>query len=736
MAQVEPPDHLRPPRTSQPAIQACTSSHLTGREAPGVLRLPSGRRVPSGRRPNDQSETNGTRDLRQTTPVAISDEDIAKVRQSTDFVAVASEHLQLSRVGNRYKGLCPFHSEKSPSFTINPEKGLYYCFGCQAKGDVIRFVMELEHLDFASAVERLAAKAGVAVRYDSEQSGRDRKRKERLREAMDAAVEWYHQQLLTSPGGGAARHYLKSRGYDGDAVRAFKLGWAPEGWDTLNKALSIPTDIAKDTGLGVLNSQGRINDFFRSRILFPIFDVSGQAIAFGGRKLPEADGPKYKNSSETLLYSKSRTLYGLNWAKGGIVNDGEVIVCEGYTDVIAFHRAGMPRAVATCGTALADEHFKVLKNFARRIVLAYDADSAGQNAAAKFYEWEKRFEIDLVVVSMPNGADPADLARTDPDALRAAVATARPFLAFRIERTVAAGDLKTPEGRGRVFENAAAMISEHPSAYVREQYLREVADRCHVSETMMADVLAALSDPRRAAALRAQANLSAGTGNEKRGDAGKGRGSTDTSRFASTRADTNGTSGNGVPRPIPNEEMPIDDPSMGRAAPKPVRRPTSVGRISSPSTIATAATNRIGKAEEQLLTALIHDPESVIHYCVEGIFSFDLHARACVVLLETGDIAPAIDKCADDPDLEHLLQRLAVEQPAPDGVDLVALVVRAAVARAVNVLRRSPEHPQSGAIPFLREHEMQLTEPITRLASLDQLVPWFLTWGKLTTEKA
>jgi DNA primase len=167
--------------------------------------------------------------------MAISEEDIAKVRDATDFVAIASEHLQLSRVGNRYKGLCPFHSEKSPSFTINPEKGLYYCFGCQAKGDVIRFVMELDHLDFAAAVERLATKAGITIRYDNESTGRDRKRREQLRDTMENAVEWYHQQLLSSPGGGAARHYLKSRGYDGEAVRAFKLGWAPDGWDVLNK---------------------------------------------------------------------------------------------------------------------------------------------------------------------------------------------------------------------------------------------------------------------------------------------------------------------------------------------------------------------------------------------------------------------------------------------------------------------------------------------------------------------
>jgi hypothetical protein len=191
-----------------------------------------------------------------------------------------------------------------------------------------------------------------------------------------------------------------------------------------------------------------------------------------------------------------------------------------------------------------------------------------------------------------------------------------------------------------------------------------------------------------------------------------------------------------TPRPIPNEEIVYDDPSRGQVVPRTQRRQPTAGRISSPTTVASAATTRIGKAEEQLLTALIHDPESVIHYCVEGIFAADLHMRACAVLLETGDIAPAIDRCADDPTLEHLLQRLAVEQPAPDGLDLVALVVRGAVARAVNVLRRSPEHPQYSAIPFLREHEMKLTEPTTRVASLDQLVPWFLTWGKLTTETA
>src|SRR5207302_10774514 len=186
---------------------------------------------------------------------------------------------------------------------------------------------------------------------------------------------------------------------------------------------------------------------FRARVMFPIFDVSGKPVAFGGRVLPGGEGSKYKNSQETPIYSKSRTLYALNWAKPEVVSSGEVIVCEGYTDVIGFFTAGLPRAVATCGTALADDHFRMLKNFARRVVLAYDADAAGQAAAERFYEWEQRYELDIAVAAFPPGADPGDLARTDPGALAKAVTEAKPFLAFRLERALAAGDMRTPEGR-------------------------------------------------------------------------------------------------------------------------------------------------------------------------------------------------------------------------------------------------------------------------------------------------
>jgi DNA primase len=214
--------------------------------------------------------------------------------------------------------------------------------------------------------------------------------------------------------------------------------------------------------------------------MFPIFDVRGDLVAFGGRALPGGPPPKYKNSPETPIYSKRRVLYGLNWAKAPIVETGEVVVCEGYTDVIGLGQAGVRHAVATCGTALADEHFRVLKNFARRVVLAYDADAAGQAAAERFYAWEQQYEVDIAVAALPAGSDPGELARVDPGALRAAVAEAKPFLAFRLERALAAGDMRTPEGRARAAEAALAVIREHPSDLVRDQYVMQVADRTRI----------------------------------------------------------------------------------------------------------------------------------------------------------------------------------------------------------------------------------------------------------------
>ena len=339
-------------------------------------------------------------------------EDVERVRAATDMVVLVSEHVGLRRVGRRWSGLCPFHAEKTPSFSVNGELGLYYCFGCQARGDAISFLRETEHLDFASAVEALAGRAGIQVRYDAQDTSRQGgKRNSDLAKALERAVEWYHDVLLRAPEGAPARAYLRGRGYDSETVKHFRLGWAPGGWDTLVRGAGIGEDMLVGAGLAYRGQADRLIDSFRARVLFPIFDVAGRPVGLGGRVLPGASGSKYKNTQATPLYDKSRVLYGLNWAKGAIVERNQVVVCEGYTDVIGLHRAGITEAVATCGTALAEGHVRLLTGFSRRVVLAYDADAAGRGAAERFYEWERRFQADIAVVSLPAGTDPADSAQ-------------------------------------------------------------------------------------------------------------------------------------------------------------------------------------------------------------------------------------------------------------------------------------------------------------------------------------
>ena len=343
----------------------------------------------------------------------------------------------------------PFHSEKSPSFSVNAEAGFYYCFGCQAKGDAISFVREMEHLDFVDAVRRLADKAGITIREDGT-AGRDNQKRKVFLDAMEDATEWYHQRLLTGADAGAARDYLRSRGYDGERGAPVPPGL---GSRRVGHVVHL-TEAQRGRG-------GRRRTRLRQPAAAASRTPSGPGccsrsatrraipVALGGRVLPGSSDPaKYKNSTETPIYSKRRTLYALNWAKQDVIASGEVVVCEGYTDVIGFFEAGVPRAVATCGTALAEEHVRLLKNFATRIVLAFDADGAGQSAAGRFYEWERTLEIDVAVAALPPGSDPADLARTDPAALRAAVEGAKPFLQFRLERILDAADLVHPRRAG------------------------------------------------------------------------------------------------------------------------------------------------------------------------------------------------------------------------------------------------------------------------------------------------
>jgi DNA primase len=428
--------------------------------------------------------------------MGILDDDVARVREATDIVALVQEHVALKRVGRRFQGLCPFHQEKTPSFSVSPDKGVFHCFGCQKSGDAITFLREVEHLDFVETIERLAARANITLRYDDASYSEERKRKQRLHAAVQGAIDFYHRGLLESAEAGTARRYIRSRGFDGDAVRRFSLGWAPEGFDPLSSHLQRAKfsrqDIV-DAGLAFVNRANKLQDAIRGRLMFPIWDTRGDPVGFGGRTLTN-DGPKYKNTAETAIYHKSRLLYGLNLAKAEIVAQGEVVICEGYTDVMAFALAGVPIAVATCGTALADDHFLTLKNLARKVTLAYDADAAGQAAAERCYQWEQRFEVQFQVADLPAGRDPADVWKDDPQQLVAAVKGATPFLEFRLERLLRAADTSTLEGRARAAQAGAALIAEHPNDLVRDQYVMKLAGQLEIEPDRVRDAVRNVHD--------------------------------------------------------------------------------------------------------------------------------------------------------------------------------------------------------------------------------------------------
>lgn len=615
--------------------------------------------------------------------MSIADEDVARVRAATDIVALISEHSALKRQGTRWVGLCPFHQEKTPSFSVNAEMGVYYCFGCQHSGDAITFVREMEHVDFVEAVRRLAERVGITINEDAAVSA-ERRRRAPLYEALEQAVAFYHQRLLSAPDGGPARDYLRSRGYDGEIVRRFQLGWAPDDWDALAKHLHVPAQVLSDAGLGFVNRRDRQQDAFRARVVFPIFDPSGRAIALGGRILPapadasasQPAGPKYKNSPEGPIYSKRRTLYGLNWAKKEVIDTGEVIVCEGYTDVIGFFQVGMSRAVATCGTALGEEHFRLLRNFAKRVVLAYDADPAGQAGAGRVYEWERQHEVELVVADLPAGADPGDLAVSDPATLRTAVAEAKPFLLFRVERVLSAADLSSAEGRAKAAEASLEAVIEHPNELVRDQYLMLVADRCRLDSASLRQLAERLVGRRRGAP-------------EARS------------------------------RPKPSEPSLVGEP--GRAASGAARGPAPGGRGAGES----------GRPGLEALRLAVHQPEKVARRLEPVLFADALQRRAFEALLASESLQGALDAADEgDPELADLLRRLVVEEPTADADDVVVQLVRVASRRALADVeaqaRLSPDSISRLApvITRVRRDLDALDEPEAGITAADRLLAW------------
>ncbi|KMM45623.1 DNA primase [Cellulomonas sp. A375-1] len=427
-------------------------------------------------------------------------EDVEAVRERVRIEEVIGAHVQLKTAGvGSLKGLCPFHDERSPSFHVRPQVGRYHCFGCGEGGDVIDFVTKVDGLGFAEAVEYLAGRVGVQLRYEeggptrpAEEPGRRR----RLIEAHKVAEEFYREQLAT-PGGAAGRQFLAERGFDRTAAEQFGVGFAPTGWDALLKHLRGRGFTEPELIASGLVSQGQrgVYDRFRGRLVWPIREVTGETIGFGARRLFDEDnGPKYLNTPETPLYRKSHVLYGLDLAKREMQRDKRVVVVEGYTDVMAMHLSGIGTAVATCGTAFGSDHTRIVRRLigdsgassgvqlatgtsvGGEVIFTFDGDEAGQKAALRAFGEDQTFAAQTFVAVEPSGMDPCELRQSrGPDAVRALVAGRQPLFAFVLRATLRSYDLATAEGRVAALRSAAPVVAGIRDAALRPEYTRLLA---------------------------------------------------------------------------------------------------------------------------------------------------------------------------------------------------------------------------------------------------------------------
>ncbi len=419
----------------------------------------------------------------------IRDTDVAYVRDHSAIDDVVGEYVQLkSAGGGQKKGLCPFHDEKSPSFHVTPSKGFYHCFGCQAGGDVIAFVMKMDHLSFTETVEKLAEKLGYQLTYDtSSGTSAPTGRRSRIVAANLAAANFYREQL-NIPEAELGRKFLSERGFDKSAIEFFGVGYAPNEWDALTKVLR-----GEGFSIEELNSAGLIKegqrgpiDRFRNRLVWPIRDISGDVVGFGARKLAsdaEDNGPKYLNTPETPVYKKSQLLYGLDIAKKEIAKSRQVVIVEGYTDVMAAHLSGITTAVATCGTAFGDDHIRILRRllmddetFRGEVIFTFDGDAAGQKAAMRAFDDDQKFVTQTYVAVEPNGLDPCELRQKGGDvAVRDLIARRVPLFEFAIRTELKKFDLNLPEGRVSALNATAPLIGKIRDASLRPEYVRSLA---------------------------------------------------------------------------------------------------------------------------------------------------------------------------------------------------------------------------------------------------------------------
>ena len=426
-------------------------------------------------------------------------ESVERVKEAIDMVDLVGSRTELRRAGaNRLEGLCPFHEERTPSFGIDPVQKLYHCFGCGEGGDAITFVKETEGVDFKGAIELLADRYGIELELAEEdpQEAERRKRRERLHALLDRTATFYTRYLWESDEARKAREYLLERGLTEEALREFRVGYAPSAWDTLLRMTSKAGFSARelyDAGLSQrAKGEGRLYDRFRARIMFPLADTRGRVVGFGARKMSGDDkGPKYLNTSENDLFHKGRHLYAADLARAAAAKAGAIIVAEGYTDVIAMHQAGLKNTVAIMGTSLTEDQVVALGRLAPVAHLALDADNAGQEAMLRAAKVAARSNLELRVVPMPEGADPADLvAREGADSVRGLVQGSMPFVRFRVLRELRKGDLSSAEGKDRVLDELRPVFATLAPSVLREELLRLAADRLDLTEPLLASLLA------------------------------------------------------------------------------------------------------------------------------------------------------------------------------------------------------------------------------------------------------
>jgi len=424
----------------------------------------------------------------------IKDSDVDVVRERTDIVQLISEYVPLKKSGREYRGPCPFHQEKDPSFYVNPAKGVYFCFGCKASGGVFNFIMQVEGLRFNDAVERLADRIGYQVSHEaaSPDDVKRRTARDRLYTLNQTAADYFHYLLKETEGGKKALSYLAGRGLEEGLIETFHLGFVPAGWDNLsaflvkkgyNERELVTAGVAKERPRGETDGRG-VYDIFRNRIIFPIMDQRGRVVAFGGRRMEkkaEQGEPKYLNSPETPVYRKGRTLYGFYQTRTAIQDAGGAVVVEGYTDLLALWQAGIAPVVATLGTAMTENHFELLNRFCDRVYLAFDADRAGVDAALRPLEFWNRFKVEVMVVTLPEGEDPASLVeKGGASAFKEFQDRAEPLLDFAARKKIEGCDTSTPLGRRRAMEGCVpiiAKVSSEDMRPVRNDLLRKVAGR-------------------------------------------------------------------------------------------------------------------------------------------------------------------------------------------------------------------------------------------------------------------